>query len=117
MSEKTQPILDWLSSPNGQVAISAVAGAAVNAVFEWKGVYATTRKMFIGSTSAYFLAPVGVPMVQKSLAWFSVPETSSASVGGFIIGVTGVFLIEVIIIAVRSRFKTLRRDGDSNEEG
>lgn len=96
-------VWDWLSSDKGQLALAGLAGSAVNAVMEWQGARAGVRKLFVGCTTAYFLGPVGVPLFTWAGGAISLPPDQSSSVGAFLMGVSGVVVIEIIMRVWQSR--------------
>lgn len=117
MSDFSSTILGWLNGSPGQVALAGLFGAVVNALFEWQGWLATWRKIFIGTVSAYFLGPLGIPILQWLLGKFDVPLQSSASVGGFIMGLIGVFFVETLLIAIKEKKRALlEKDEDDTPE-
>lgn len=100
---------DWITSSEGKLALAGVAGSAVSVAMEWTGVLSSLRKLFVGAMAAYFLNPLGMPLFQWALGSLNVPEEQSASVGGFIIGVGGVVIIEIILKAFRIRHAEIGR--------
>lgn len=117
MSDFSSSFLGWLNGSPGQVAMAGLFGAVVNAILEWQGWVATARKIFVGTVSAYFMGPLGIPVLQWLLGKFDVPPTSSASVGGFIMGLVGVLLAETILIAIKEKKRALqeKEEDDSTE--
>lgn len=98
---------DWLSSRNGELALAGIAGSAVSVAMEWTGVLPAIRKLFVGAVTAYYLGPIGVPMFRWALGAIDIGE-QAASVGGFIIGVGGVIIVEIILKAFRIRSRQLK---------
>ncbi|KQV28538.1 hypothetical protein ASC97_05555 [Rhizobium sp. Root1203] len=96
-------ILDWLSSGKGEIAVAGIAGSAVSVVMEWNGIGSGIRRLFVGAVAAYFMAPLGVPLFQWSLGHLEVAGEQAASVGGFIMGLAGVIIIEIVLKAFRLR--------------
>lgn len=106
---------EWAFGQSGQIAIAGLAGAAVNAALEWNGVRVAFRKIFVGSTSAFFLGPIGLPVMQWAFGKIDVPPESAASVGGFVMGLVGLFFVEVLIAAVRARRDAMLEDKDDED--
>ncbi|PZU85210.1 MAG: hypothetical protein DI528_12810 [Shinella sp.] len=107
---------EWLASAKGDVALAGVAGAAVSATLEWGGWNPFLRKMFVGSVTAYYTAPVGGPLVEWSIGHLiTISEASSASAGGFVFGVGGIVIAEIILNAFRLRREELRREGSDDQ--
>lgn len=102
---------DWVSSDELKTAFAGIAGSAVSVAMEWNGIGSGLRRLFIGAVAAYFLAPIGVPLFQWALGHLSVPSEQSASVGGFIIGIGGVIICEIILKAFRIRSAELGLEG------
>ncbi len=98
---------DWLASKNGELAMAGVAGSAVSVAMEWTGVLPAIRKLFVGAVTAYYLGPIGIPLFQWALGQIDIGE-QAASVGGFIIGVGGVIIVEIILKAFRIRSRELK---------
>ncbi len=102
-------IFEWLASEKGQLATAGIAGSAVSMVMEWNGFGAGARRLFVGAVTAYFLGPLGVPMFQWALGTFQVAGEQAAGVGGFIMGIGGVIIVEIILKAFRIRSHELGR--------
>lgn len=92
---------DWISTAKGEIALAGIAGSAVSVAMEWTGFVSGARRLFVGATAAYFMAPVGIPVFQWLLGRLDVPAEQSAGVGGFIIGIGGVIIVEIILKAYR----------------
>jgi hypothetical protein len=103
-------IWDWLSSGKGEIALAGIAGSAVSVAMEWNGYLSGFRRLFVGAVAAYFMAPLGVPLFQWSLGHLEVPGEQAAGVGGFIMGIGGVIIIEIILKAFRLRSAELSRE-------
>lgn len=102
---------DWFSSTRGEIAVAGLAGAAVSVAMEWTGWWSGIRKMMVGSLTAFFTAPLGVPLIQWSLGHVvTIPVEHSASAGGFIMGVGGVVIAEIILAAWKLRRNELRAE-------
>lgn len=106
---------EWLTSTKGELALAGIAGSAVSVVMEWSGVVSGIRRLFVGGVAAYFMAPIGIPMFQWSLGQIEVPKEQAASVGGFIIGIGGVIIVEIILKAFRLRSAELGRPQADDE--
>ena len=94
---------DYVSVDDMKTALAGVAGSAVSVAMEWNGILPGLRRLFVGAVTAYFLAPIGIPLFQWTLGHLDVPGEQSASVGGFIIGIGGVIIVEIILKAFRIR--------------
>ncbi len=55
-------IWEWIASGKGEMALAGIAGSAVSVAMEWSGFMAGIRRLFVGAVTAYFLAPVGLPL-------------------------------------------------------
>ncbi|KIP99068.1 hypothetical protein RU07_20535 [Agrobacterium tumefaciens] len=100
---------EWLSSSEGKVALAGIAGSAVSVAMEWTGPWASLRKFFVGGVAAYYLSPLGTIFFQWAFGKLSVPEEQSASVGGFIVGIGGIIIVEIILKAFRLRHAEIGR--------
>lgn len=98
---------EWFSTDKGQLALAGLAGSAVNAVMEWEGVLPGIRKLFVGATAAYFLGPIGVPLFTWAGNSLNLPTDQASSVGGFLMGVSGVVVVEIIMRVWKSRKEQL----------
>jgi hypothetical protein len=104
-------IWEWIASGKGEMALAGIAGSAVSVAMEWSGFMAGIRRLFVGAVTAYFLAPVGLPLFKWVLGQVDVPVEQSAGVGGFILGIGGVIIVEIILKAFRIR-KAELKDGN-----
>lgn len=110
-------IWDFFTSSKGEVALAGAAGAAVSVAMEWTGWAAGTRKFLIGGITAYYTAPIGVPIVEWTIGKFLViPEPNSAGVGGFLMGIGGVVIAEIMLKAFRLRRDELRPKADEEQQ-
>ncbi len=98
---------EWLDTARGEVAVAGIAGAAVSAVMEWEGLIPSTRRFFVGFVTAFFLGPVGIPLLAWLFPKINVPVEHAASVGGFVIGVSGIILIEIFLSVLKLKKLTL----------
>tara|TARA_R110002012_G_scaffold315261_1_gene528884 strand:- start:1617 stop:1949 length:333 start_codon:yes stop_codon:yes gene_type:complete len=103
---------DWLTSAKGEIALAGIAGSAVSVAMEWSGMWSGARRLFIGAVTAYFMAPVGIPVFQWTLGRIDIPSEQSAGVGGFIIGIGGVIIVEIILKAFRIKRAEMRARSD-----
>mgnify|MGYP001616019077 CR=1 FL=1 len=107
---------DWATTGRGADLIAGMAGASVAVALEWSGWPAGLRKLFIGAVTAYYTGPIGVPAVQWSIGHFvNVSETHSSSAGGFIMGVGGIVIAEIILKAWRLRRDEMRLESKDDE--
>lgn len=96
-------IMDWLSSEKGQLLQSGLAGSAVSAAMEWTGFMPAVRKIVVGTLCALYLSPLAVPLLGTVLGIAKVPRENAAGVSGFLMGVTGIIVIEILLKAFRWR--------------
>jgi len=99
-------------SGKGEMALAGIAGSAVSVVMEWTGVLSGIRRLFVGAVTAYFMAPVGLPLFQWSLSNIEVPSEQAAGVGGFILGIGGVIIVEIILKMFRLRHAEIKGGDD-----
>lgn len=95
--------IEWITTPKGDLTLAGLAGSAVSVVMEWSGFKAGLRRLFVGAVTAYYMGPVGVPLFQWALGHISIEEGQSSSIGGFIMGVAGVIIVEIMLKAFRLR--------------
>lgn len=74
------------------------------------------RRLFVGAVTAYFMGPMGVPLFQWALGHLEVPGEQAAGVGGFIIGIGGVIIVEIILKAFRLRSAEISRRPLNDED-
>ncbi len=103
---------EWVATGKAEVALAGVAGSAVSVAMEWTGVISGVRRLFVGAVTAYFLAPVGLPMFKWVLGQIDVPVEQSAGVGGFVLGIGGVIIVEILLKAFRIRRAEIRSSND-----
>lgn len=103
---------EWIASGKGEIALAGMAGSAVSVAMEWSGVVSGVRRLFVGFVTAYYLAPVGIPMFRWVFGQINLPVEQSTSAGGFILGVGGVIIVEIILKAFRIRRAEIRSDVD-----
>lgn len=101
-------VWEWLQSAKGELAVSGVAGAAVSAITEWEGTLSAVRRLVVGAITAFFLGPaLGIPLFSWIFVEMKVPDEHATSVGGFLTGVGGVIIIEIILKALRLKKSTV----------
>ncbi|MBS0258393.1 MULTISPECIES: hypothetical protein [Rhizobium/Agrobacterium group] len=100
---------DWWGSAEGKIALAGIAGSAVSVAMEWTGWGPSARKFLVGAAAAYFLSPVGMKFFHFIFGAMSIAEEQSASVGGFITGIGGVIIVEIILKAFRLRHAEIGR--------
>jgi hypothetical protein len=97
---------EWLQSDKGGVLIAGVVGAAVSAAMDWNGPVKALRALFVGAACAYYLHPLAIPLVEWVLSGFRANPENAIGASGFVMGMAGIVIVEII----REAFK-LRRDG------
>lgn len=103
---------DWFGSDKGQLLIAGIAGAAVSAVMDWTTIRAATRRFIVGATTAYFMGPAGIPVFEWVFGKVNIPVEQSTSVGGFVMGVGGIVIVEIIMKTLRLRRDDLKGRGN-----
>lgn len=94
---------DWLHGHTGELLKAGLAGSAVAAAMEWNGVLPAIRKIVVGTLCALYLSPLMVPMLEWVLGTMQVPRDQAAGVSGFLMGVLGIIVIEILLKAFRFR--------------
>lgn len=95
--------LEWIAGEKGQLLQAGLAGSAVSAAMEWTGFLPSIRKIVVGTLCALYLSPLAVPILGWALGIAQVPEENAAGVSGFLMGVTGIIVIEIVLKAFRYR--------------
>ena len=98
-------IWNWLQSQRGENLVGGLLGAAVAAAMEYQGALPALRNIFVGTICALYLSPLALPLLSWALGSLAVPQENVAGVGGFIVGMVGIIIVEIILKAFR-----LRRD-------
>lgn len=106
----------WLQSTRGELLTSGAAGAAVSAIMDRdSSPVQAMRAFFIGTVTAFFLGPVGVPIFELVFGKVGIPVEQSTSVGGFVMGIGGIVVVEIIIKALRIRKESLGDKANGND--
>jgi len=103
---------EWLDTARGEMAIAGIAGSAVAVIMEWEGWISSSRRFFVGAVSAFFLGPVGVPLVSWLFPKINVPVDHAVSVGGFVMGICGIVIIETLLTVLRIKKATMEVRSD-----
>lgn len=98
-------VWDWLQSDKGGVLVAGVVGSAVSAAMDWNGPVKALRALFVGGACSYYLHPLAIPMVSWVLGGLNVPAENATGTSGFLMGIVGIVIVEIIIKAFK-----LRRD-------
>lgn len=96
-------IVEWFQGESGKLLTAGLSGSAVSVAMEWTGVLPAIRKIVVGSLCAMYLSPLSIPMLEWGLGAINVPTENGATLGGFLMGVVGIVVIEIIVKAFRLR--------------
>lgn len=96
---------EWWQSGKADLLTAGLAGSAVSAAMEWTGILPAIRKIVIGTLAALYLSPLAVPMLGWILDGLHVPDENTTGLSGFLMGIVGIVVIEIILKAFN-----LRRD-------
>lgn len=99
---------EWLQSGKAELILAGLAGSAVSAAMEWTGVLPAVRKILVGTLCAMYLSPLAVPLLGWVLGGLQVPTENSAGVSGFLMGIVGIVVIEIILKAFKLKRDHLR---------
>jgi len=102
-------IFDWFQTDKGSLLVAGLAGSAVSAAMEWTGFLPAIRKIVVGTLSALYLSPLAVPFLTWILGGLSVPPENASGVGGFLMGVVGIVVIEIILKAFKLKRDDINR--------
>ncbi|WP_378952029.1 hypothetical protein [Mesorhizobium sp. ANAO-SY3R2] len=103
---------EWFSTGKGELLQAGFLGSVVAAVMEWNGVIPALRKIIVGTICALHLSPVALPLLAWALGNLQVPQENAAGLSGFLMGVTGIIVIEIILKAFRLRRDDMRRSSE-----
>lgn len=107
-------VWDWLQGDKGSLLAAGFMGSVVSAAMEWNGVLPSLRKIIVGTLSAYHLAPLAVPMLSWILDGIHVPPDKADGISGFLMGVVGIVVIEIILKAFNLRRDSLTKAGTTS---
>lgn len=105
--------LEWWQSDKASLVLAGLAGSAVSAAMEWTGVLPAVRKIVVGTLSAIYLSPLSTPFLGWVLDGISVQPENAPSMSGFLMGVVGIVVIEIILKAFKLRRDNLENGGNS----
>lgn len=108
-------LFELFEGSKGNLLTAGFFGSAVAAIFEWRGVLPTLRKIAVGTITAYYLGPIGVPLFQWAGGMVNIPMEPSASVGGFVMGIGGMTIVELIVKIWRFRLHELPQEVNHDE--
>ncbi len=114
-----QSFAAWLETATGELATAGLAGAAVSAAMEWTGFRSAVRKIVVGTLCAMYLSPLAIPLLSWVLGAIDVPIEKTAGMSGFLMGVLGIVVIEILfkVFRLHRDYKlTTSRGSGGNEE-
>lgn len=94
-------ILDIIIVGKTELIVSGLAGSIVAAVTKWDGWTATLRKLIVGTIAAMYLSPLAAPIIRAGFGVIDVPKEGADGVSGFVVGMCGIVIIEVMMNAVK----------------
>lgn len=96
-----QSFSSWMQTATGELATAGLAGAAVSAAMEWSGFLPAVRKIIVGTLCALYLSPLAIPLLSLVLGGLNVPPEKTAGMSGFLMGVLGIVVIEILLKVFR----------------
>lgn len=111
-------LMEWLTSNKGELLLSGFAGSAVSVAMEFNGWRSSIRRLFIGGVTAYYLGPITIPLLQWAIGSLPIPVDAAniATLGGFVCGLCGIIINEIILKALRIRSAELKGHDDVNHK-
>lgn len=104
---------EFIQSKDWTLAFAGLAGASVSAVMEWEGWMPSARRIFVGFIAAWYLGPIGLPFFVWASNISNLPPEHAISVGGFLVGIGGMSIVEFIIKVWKNlQIKGARNDND-----
>lgn len=100
-------IMQVLKNEMFVLGVSGVAGAIAVAMVEWDGWLQLLRKVTVGGLCAIYLSPLAVPLLAFFLSGLSVPTDNAPTLGGFIMGMVGIVIVEFFIHVFRTYSKII----------
>lgn len=94
---------------SGALALAGFLGSVVSAVFDWKGWLPTARKITVGSICALYIGPAAAPVAAKI-----APSVNALTLSGFVVGLCGLLIVEIILETIKHRFTP---KGDDDAQG
>lgn len=108
-------LLEWWQSTKGDLFVSGIAGSVVSAVMEWEGVMPAIRRFIVGFLTAYHLGPAGIPIFAWVFGKVEIPVEQATSVAGFITGIGGIVIVEIILKTLHFKRDRIQRETDGAE--
>lgn len=108
--ETVKMVLQLLKNELVLLGLSGIAGAIAVAMVEWEGWFQLFRKITVGGLCAIYLSPLAVPLLSFFLDGLNVEAGHAPTLGGFIMGMIGIVLVEFIIHVFRTHSKIVMRE-------
>lgn len=86
----------WFLTDRGQNLLAGLAGSFVAVCLDWRKFGNNVRRFICGFAAAQYLGPAGVPFFEWVFNGIQVPVESAASFGIFVMGVSGVVVLEIL---------------------
>jgi hypothetical protein len=112
MNEILLSVYLWCLTDRGQNLLAGLAGSLVAVLLEWGSMGSNLRRFFVGTATAVYAGPAGVPLFEWAFVGLSLPESTAPSFGVFMMGVSGVVVMEVFTRTLR----LWQRKGTQNRE-
>lgn len=96
---------DYYNDEKFLLFLVGLAGAAAVSALEWNGWKVTLRRLIVGCLCAVHLGTLAVPLFDYLLKPLGLDEWNSLPMGGFLMGVGGMTVLEIFVLALR-----LKRD-------
>lgn len=112
MSEILLALYLWCVTDRGQSLLAGVAGSTVAVLLEWGSMGSNLRRFFVGTSAALYIGPAGVPLFEWVFIGISIPPETAPSFGVFMMGVSGVVVLEVFT----RTFRLWQRKPDKGEK-
>lgn len=100
-------VLAALQSDYASLGLAGISGAIAAAIADWRGWAQLLRKAVVGAICAVYISPLAVPMLQFFLPGIGVPEDRAPELGGFLMGMLGIVLVEFLLHVVSVRRQLL----------
>ena len=101
--ETVKAIWSVLKSDTASLGIAGISGAIVASMVEWGGWLLFARRLAVGGICAIYMAPLSIPLLSYVLVGLSIDETRAPTLGGFIMGLIGMMVVDFLLQIFQSR--------------
>lgn len=98
------------------MALSGFSGAVATSMVEWQGWLDFSRRVVVGALCAIYMTDLAIPLLEYLLTGIRIDPSNAPKLGGFIMGMLGMMIVEFLIRVVRkSDPQNFKRDNTMPE--